>query len=153
MIIIIFLIRGYLLDRTLEGEEILVRENKFDGYEDILQLYFHVNAFVSTMQLYDENYITCIEKEYKELNLTLHCVNPAKNLKEYLSRCYAVIFFSATISPIKYYIGMLGGHDATYRLKLPSPFKKENLKVHVTPINIRYKHRQRTLKVVKSKII
>lgn len=135
-----------------ESEEILVRGNKFDGYEDILQLYFEVNAFVSTMQLYDENYMTCIEKDTQELKLTLYCVNPAKNLKEYLSRCYSVIFFSATISPINYYISMLGGHDTTYRLKLPSPFKKENLKVHVSPINIRYTHRKRTLEFVKGKI-
>lgn len=142
----------YLQLYLKESEEILVRGNKFDGYEDILQLYFDVNAFVSTMQLYDENYITCIEKESQELKLTLHCVNPAKNLKEYLSKCYSVIFFSATISPIKYYISMLGGHDATYRLKLPSPFKKENLKVYVSPINIRYTHRKRTLEFVKDKI-
>lgn len=135
-----------------ESEEILVRGNKFDGYEDILQLYFEVNAFVSTMQLYDENYMTCIEKETQELKLTLYCVNPAKNLKEYLSRCYSVIFFSATISPINYYISMLGGEDTTYRLKLPSPFKKENLKVNVSPINIRYTHRKRTLEFVKGKI-
>ena len=142
----------YLQLYLKESEEILVRGNKFDGYEDILQLYFDVNAFVSTMQLYDENYITCIEKESQELNLTLNCVNPAKNLKEYLSKCYSVIFFSATISPIKYYISMLGGQDTTYRLKLPSPFKKENLKVHVSPINIRYTHRKRTLGFVKDKI-
>ena len=135
-----------------ESEEVLVRGNKFDGYEDILQLYFEVNAFVSTMQLYDENYMTCIEKETQELKMTLYCVNPAKNLKEYLSRCYSVIFFSATISPINYYISMLGGEDTTYRLKLPSPFKKENLKVHVSPINIRYTHRKRTLEFVKGKI-
>ena len=48
---------------------------------------------------------------------------------------------------------MLGGNDETYRLKLPSPFKKENLKVCVSPINIRYTHRSRTLKFVKNKII
>ena len=142
----------YLQLYLKESEEILVRGNKFDGYEDILQLYFDVNAFVSTMQLYDENYITCMGKEMQELKLTLYCVNPAKNLKEYLSKCYSVIFFSATISPIKYYISMLGGHDATYRLKLPSPFKKENLKIHVSPINIRYTHRKRTLEFVKDKI-
>lgn len=136
-----------------ESEEILVRGNRFEGYEDILQLYFDVNAFVSTMQLYDENYVTCMEKENQELVLTLYCVNPAKNLKEYLSKCYSVIFFSATISPIKYYIDMLGGHDATYRLKLPSPFKKENLRVCVSPINLRYTHRNRTLKFVKNKIV
>jgi Rad3-related DNA helicases len=136
-----------------ESEEILVRGNRFEGYEDILQLYFDINAFVSTMQLYDENYVTCVEKENQELNLTLYCVNPAKNLKEYLAKCYSAIFFSATISPIKYYIDMLGGNDETYRLKLASPFKKENLKVSVSPINIRYNHRSRTLKFVKNKII
>ncbi|WP_160683652.1 ATP-dependent DNA helicase [Clostridium sp. C2-6-12] len=136
-----------------ESEEILVRGNRFEGYEDILQLYFDINAFVSTMQLYDENYVTCIEKENQDIILTLYCVNPAKNLKEYLGKCQSAIFFSATISPIKYYIDMLGGKDETYRLKLPSPFKKENLKVCVSPLNIRYTHRKRTLKSVKDKII
>lgn len=60
--------------------------------------------------------------------------------------------FSATISPIKYYVNMLGGDDNTYRLKLPSPFNKENLKVHISPINIRYSYRKRTLSSVKDKI-
>jgi Rad3-related DNA helicase len=143
----------YLQLYLRESEEILVRGNKFEGYEEILQLYFNVNAFTSTMQLYDENYRTCIEKEAQEIKLTLYCVNPSKNLKEYLQRCNSVIFFSATITPLKYYVKMLGGHDETYRLKLPSPFKKENLKVYVSPINIRYAHRQRTLKLVKDKIL
>jgi DNA excision repair protein ERCC-2 len=142
----------YLQLYLRESEEILVRGNKFEGYEDILQLYFDINAFVSTMQLYDENYKTCIEKEIQELKVTLYCVNPSKNLKEYLGRCYSVIFFSATISPIKYYVNMLGGYDETYRLKIPSPFKKENLKVYISPINIRYTYRQKTLQSVKNKI-
>lgn len=135
-----------------ESEEILIRGNKFDGYKEILQLYFDVNAFISTTQLYDENYRTCIEKESKNINITLYCVNPSKNLSEYLSKCYSVIFFSATISPIMYYVRMLGGKDGTYRLKLPSPFKKENLKVYLSPINIRYKYREKTLEMVKKKI-
>ena len=136
-----------------ESEEVLVRGNKFQGYEEILQLYFDINAFVSTMQLYDENYMTCIEKESHELKLTLYCVNPSHNLKEYLQKCDSVIFFSATITPIKYYVSMLGGNDKTYRLKLLSPFKKENLKVYVAPINIRYAYRNRTLELVKNKIL
>lgn len=135
-----------------ESEEILVRGNKFDGYGEILQLYFDINAFVSTTQLYDENYRTCIEKESQDVRITLYCVNPSKNLKEYLSKCYSVIFFSATISPITYYVSILGGENETYRLRLPSPFKKENLKVYLSPINIRYKFRQKTLEAVKNKV-
>lgn len=136
-----------------ESEEILVRGNKFEAYEEILQLYFDINAFISTVQLYDENYRTCIEKDSQELRLTLYCVNPSKNLKEYLATCYSVIFFSATISPIKYYTSMLGGNEETYRLKLPSPFKKENLKVYISSINTRYSYRKKTLGLVKNKII
>lgn len=143
----------YLQLYLKESEEILIRGNRFEGYGEILQLYFDINAFISTMQLYDENYRTCIEKESQDLKLTLYCVNPAKNLKEYLSKCYSAIFFSATISPIMYYINMLGGSDETYRLKLPSPFKRENLNVYLSPINIRYKYRGKTIGLVKNKIL
>jgi DNA excision repair protein ERCC-2 len=41
----------YLQLYLKESDEILVRGNKLDGYEDILHLYFDVNAFVATMQL------------------------------------------------------------------------------------------------------
>lgn len=143
----------YLQLYLKESEEILIRGNRFEGYGEILQLYFDINAFISTMQLYDENYRTSIEKEAQDLKLTLYCVNPAKNLKEYLSKCYSAIFFSATISPIMYYVNMLGGNDETYRLKLPSPFKRENLNVYLSPINIRYKYRERTIGLVKNKIL
>jgi DNA excision repair protein ERCC-2 len=143
----------YLQLYLRESEEILVRGNKFEGYQEILQLYFDINAFTSVLQLYDENYKTCIEKEAQEVRLMLYCVDPSKNLKEYLTKCYSAIFFSATMSPIKYYISMLGGNDKTYRLKLQSPFKKDNLKVYVSAINIRYTHRQKTLSTVRSKIL
>lgn len=135
-----------------ESEEILVRGSKFEGYEEILQLYFDINEFNGTMQLYDKDYVTCMKKELKDFRLTLFCVDPSRNLKEYLSKCYSVILFSATMSPIKYYIDMLGGDEKSYRLKLPSPFKKENLKMYVSPINIRYNYRNRTLKSVGSTI-
>lgn len=135
-----------------ESEEILLRGNKFEGYDEILNLYFEINRFISMMQLYDENYVTCIEKESQEVTITIYCVNPSKNLKSYLSRFYSTIFFSATLSPIRYYVDIFGGSNESYRMKLPSPFKKENLKVLVSPINIRYKHRKRTLKDVVKKI-
>ncbi|MDO5517407.1 MAG: helicase C-terminal domain-containing protein [Clostridium sp.] len=135
-----------------ESEEILLRGNKFEGYDEILNLYFEINRFISMMQLYDENYVTCIEKESQEVTITIYCVNPSKNLKSYLSKFYSTIFFSATLSPIRYYVDILGGNNESYRMKLPSPFKKENLKVLVSPINIRYKHRKRTLKDVASKV-
>lgn len=135
-----------------ESEEVLVRGNKFEGYDEILQLYFDINSFNTIMQLYDKNYVTCVEKETQEVILSLYCINPAENLKKCLSKNYSTIFFSATLSPIKYYIDMLGGSEESYRLKLPSPFNKENLKVFLSPINIRYKYRNKTLGNVIDKI-
>ena len=48
---------------------------------------------------------------------------------------------------------MLGGSEEKYRLKLPSPFNNENLKVFVSPVNIRYKYRAKTLPFVVDKIL
>ena len=135
-----------------ESEEILTRGSKFEGYDEILQLYFDINSFNTIMQLYDKNYVTYVEKDSQEVKLTLYCVNPADNLRKCLIKNYSTIFFSATLSPIKYYIDMLGGNEGNYRLKLPSPFKKEKLSVFVSPINIRYKYRGKTLPYVVEKI-
>ena len=135
-----------------ESEEILTRGSKFEGYDEILQLYFDINSFNTIMQLYDKNYVTYVEKDSQEVKLTLYCVNPADNLRKCLIKNYSTIFFSATLSPIKYYIDMLGGNECNYRLKLPSPFKKEKLSVFVSPINIRYKYRGKTLPYVVEKI-
>lgn len=138
---------------TNESEKFLLSGNKFEGYNDILDLYFEINKFISMMQLYDANYVTCIEREAQEIILTIYCVNPAKNIKSYLSKFHTAIFFSATLSPIRYYVDIFGGDEKSYRMKLPSPFNKDNLKVFVSPINIRYKHRKRTLKHVVDKIL
>ena len=104
------------------------------------------------MQLYDDNYVTLIKKYGKEINISLFCVNPAKNIEKCIEKCSSVIFFSATLSPINYYVNMLGGNDESYRVKLPSPFKKENLKTYLSTINIRYKYRKQTLPKVFNKI-
>ena len=135
-----------------ESEDILIRGNKFEGYEQILQLYFEIYSFINIMQLYDDNYVTLIKKYGKEINISLFCVNPAKNIEKCIEKCSSVIFFSATLSPINYYVNMLGGNDESYRVKLPSPFKKENLKTYLSTINIRYKYRKQTLPKVFNKI-
>lgn len=143
----------YLSMYLKESEEVLLKGIKFEGYDEILQLYFDINSFNTIIQLYDKNYVTCVEKDSQEIKLTLYCINPAQNLKKCLSRNHSTILFSATLSPIKYYIDMLGGNEENYRLKLPSPFNKENLQVSVSPINIRYKYRTKTLPIVVDKII
>lgn len=135
-----------------ESEEILRRGNNFEGYDQILNLYFEVYSFMNIMSLYDENYVTLIRKDGREISIKLFCVNPTKNIKECTNKCHSTIFFSATLSPINYYVSLLGGNDHSYRVRLPYPFKKENLKTYISPINIRYNYRKQTLPKVCEKI-
>lgn len=135
-----------------ESEQVLARGSKFEGYDQILQLYFDMYSFMTISQMYDKNYVTIVKNKDKNVYLNLFCVNTADNLKKCIDKCYAVIFFSATFSPITYYIKMLGGNDNTYRVKLSSPFEKSNLKTYIAPINIRYSYRKHTLPLVLKKV-
>lgn len=67
----------------------------------------------------------------------------------------SVIYFSATLSPKRYYIDLLGGdvNDTTSTLILPSPFKKENRLVMIdTNLSLRYRDRNMTLYPVFSRV-
>ena len=72
----------------------------------------------------------------------MFCVNPSKNLSKVVQESYSTTIFSATLTPINYYIDLLGGDDKSYRIKLPSPFKKENLRIYGHPLNMRFKQRE-----------
>ena len=59
------------------------------------------------------------------------------------------IIFSATLSPAEYYLDVIGGSTDQPLLNLPSPFKKDHMKVLVAPkISVRYKNRQETATIV-----
>ena len=60
-----------------------------------------------------------------------------------MDRLQGTVLFSATLSPLDYYVDTLGGDDKDARLVLPSPFPKDNLKIIIVPnVSIRYKKRE-----------
>jgi DNA excision repair protein ERCC-2 len=128
-----------------EGDEYLVKAVNTEGYEEIKDLYFEVRKFISASELYDDNYVTLIKEENRDLIVKLFCVNPSKNLSKIIQGSYSSIIFSATLSPLSYYIDLLGGDSKSYRMKLDSPFKKENLKVYKYPLNMRYVQRENNI--------
>lgn len=135
-----------------QSEEFLVKEKKLAGYDEVLELYFDFNRFLTIAELYDTNFCTCIEIDRNEVNVTLFCINPSLIIKGIIDRCESVIFFSATLSPFTYYINIYGCSIESYRIKLASSFEKENLKVFVSPIDIRYRKRHQTLDLVAERI-
>jgi DNA excision repair protein ERCC-2 len=120
--------------------------------EDLLKLFFNISGFLRVSELYDENYVTYFERIRRDLKLRLFCINPSKNLREALTRSRAVVFFSATLTPIHYYKDILGCEKYADHLYLPSTFPRENLGLFTaTNISTLYRQRENTkLKVAKT---
>lgn len=128
-----------------ECDEYLIKSVNTEGYDEIRDLYFEIRAFISISELYSKEYVTLVELNQNDVKVKLFCVNPSKNLSKIVQGSYSTTIFSATLTPINYYIDLLGGDEKSYRMKLPSPFKVENFKVYGHPLNMRFRHRENNI--------
>lgn len=121
--------------------------------DEILDLYFDIFSFLRTAEFYDERYITYSHIDSKNMKLKLFCLNPSYLLNEALKRGKSAVFFSATLSPMDYYAYILGGDEASKKIKLPSPFPKDNLRVMVNKrISTLYKNRKNSYEDIANSI-
>ena len=116
-----------LKELVKESEAWLSGNDKLEGYEELLELYFEILAFIKIAELYDERYIAYIEKDQADVKLKLFCLDPSFLLGEAVKRGKSAIFFSATLTPIDYFVDILGGNEKDYRVQLNSPFERDNL--------------------------
>lgn len=123
----------------------LIVEKNHEKYEEIIELYFDLISFNKISDFYDNHYVTYFEEDPKDLILKLYCVDSSYLLKQALQRGKAAIFFSATLTPLKYYMDLLGGKDGDYNIRLASPFPRENLCLIIGDnISTKYKDRENT---------
>lgn len=128
-----------------ESEESLAKYKAEEFIEEYLQLYFDINKFLSIGEIYGDDYVTYIKKSGNDITLKLFCVNPSEKLLNILKGTGGNVLFSATLTPMSYYMDLIVGKREAYRLNLESPFDKNNLQVIKKGIDIRYKARERTL--------
>ncbi len=85
-----------------------------------------IGKFCHIISLFDRNY-TCFSSAIGDnFYIRLYCLDPSPLLDLAMTKARAVIFFSATLTPISYYADILGcGRGGV--LELDSPFPKENL--------------------------
>ncbi|MFC4812219.1 helicase C-terminal domain-containing protein [Paenibacillus sp. GCM10023250] len=114
------------------------------GGRELLELYFACQDFVRTAKLYDERYVTYVECERSEVRVKLFCLDPSHLLRTMGKGYRSAVFFSATLTPLSYYMDMLGGGEADYSVVIPTPFAREQLDVLVSPLSTRYQDRERT---------
>lgn len=119
-----------LIKFTNKAEKWLMQNKKIEDElkNFILEYYFNALTFVKATEMYDEKYLTYGELlSNKNVKLKLYCMDPSTLLKEAMGRGKATILFSATLAPMDYFIDLMGGDDSSYRIKLKSPFERENL--------------------------
>ena len=114
--------------------------------EEFTDFYLELNKFIKLLAYYDETFALYVsKKDEDDVKINLFCIDPSEHLKKTMSQVKGQVIFSATLSPAEYYLDVIGGDLNQPLLNLPSPFKKEHMKVLVAPkISVRYKNRQET---------
>lgn len=135
------------VEQTIEHMDgYLQSEHDVTHDEDVKTCYFELLNYVRISEYYDKHFITCFWMEGKDFILRLFCMNPRNPLQATIGKGKATIFFSATLSPIDYYLSLLGGEEETRRLSLPSPFDPQQLcMIMNNRISTRYKDRNTSL--------
>jgi DNA excision repair protein ERCC-2 len=138
-----------LLAAALAEAEAWLVQNQPAGFrEELLALYYRLNSFGRTAEIYDEHFVTIIENG-PSVKVRLFCLDPSALLRQALTRGKSAIFFSATLTPMDYYRTLLGGAPEDPVLQLASPFPPENLAVLIQDrIQTHFKARTESLAAV-----
>ncbi len=108
---------------------------------DLLEIFFTSQNFLRIAKYYNENYTTHVVKERNNLHVKMFCLDPSLNIQKMTKGFAAKLFFSATLTPIGYYMDALGSEDGDYRIKIGSPFSPEQLDITIQPLSTRYYER------------
>lgn len=87
--------------------------------------------------------------EEGEMHFRFLLLDPSPYLKESVDQLKTAAFFSATLSPIEFYMTSILGEKAD-ALVLPSPFSREHFFLSVAPVSTLYRDRSRTYPFVAS---
>ncbi|MDO5018175.1 MAG: ATP-dependent DNA helicase [Lagierella massiliensis] len=138
------------LNICLKGlEKFLVKNKEFESYDKILDIYFELKRFFKITDFYSTNYNTLFIEEEHDKIMKILCLDTSPIFKDILKRAQSTIFFSATLSPMDFYVDLFGSFNSKYyKLKLPSPFDPKNFKVGVLPISTRYVDRDKNYDII-----
>lgn len=107
--------------------------------EELVDIYFKSTFFIKISEIADENFCFYTEPAAKRTNVKLFLTDPSSILKGILKNAWSAVFFSATLTPLKYFRYILGGDEEDYILKISSPFEESNLKLMITEnISMKY---------------
>ncbi len=130
-------------------ESFLMDKREVQGYDDILDLYFQLTSFIKISDMYDDSFVTTLEDKSGDVLLRLFCVDASGHIRRALKRGISAVFFSATLTPMTYFMNLLGGGEEDYNIRLKSPFPRKNLGLMIRGnLSTRYKDREDTYREI-----
>ncbi len=142
-------LRGILF-RT---EKIFPLHKKWEHMDELLDFYFDSYDFVKKSELYDEKYITYNEKTSRNFQVKMFCMDPSRNIQLAIGKMQGVVYFSATLLPMNYYVSILGGDETSYGLSIPSPFDREKLCLLIDKsVSTKFARRENSIQPIVDKI-
>ena len=131
----------------------LVEDREDQNYDDFLNLFFDINRYLKITDFYTHGFYSIIgfDEINDEIYFEIKCIDPSEVLKNTYEYAVATVFFSATLSPMEYFMRMLGADDAL-RLKLDMPFNNDNYDIFAKEVSTRYKDRNYNVPIISESI-
>jgi DNA excision repair protein ERCC-2 len=139
-----------LVDRIINKiDQILSENKKFDTRKTVLDCYFELIQFSKISEYYSTDYKYLVEEENDDIKITQLCLDASKYILDIIERrASGVVFFSATLEPLDYYVQLIT-NKVGKSIKITSPFKQKNLGVFVeASTSTRYKDRDRSVEKI-----
>ena len=154
--------RGFYLSRsplTQFNERIVALQGQLDAWlkehrEDdpapaVADLAYAIREYLCILEHYDERYVSYVMLQGGEVTVRLYCLDPSYVLDVALARSSAAVLFSATLTPLTYFMDLLGGRDGAEHLSLSSPYEREHLGLYaVEGISTRFEHRAQSIEEI-----
>lgn len=138
-----------LISLSKKMEKFLVEKTDHPSYDLVLDLYFEINKYLKISDYFTDGFYNVIsyDKESMERTFEIKCIDPREVLKNKYKLARSSIFFSATLSPMGYFIKALAGENSL-KLRLDMPFNPDHLLIFKKSISTRYRDRNRNLALV-----
>ena len=125
---------------------ILSDNQEFSNRDDALEAFFNAKDLLDTAEFFSENHMFVIKKDEKSYYIEIRCMDASNFiLKTIESSVNGIVFFSATMYPIDYYMDLITHGEGKY-LTLKSPFDNNRLNLIINDsISTKYKDRENTI--------
>ena len=131
-----------LISLSKKMEEFLIKEKDDKNYDFVLEIYFRINSYLRISDQFMDGFYNVIsfDEDNEEKTFEIKCVDPSYVLKKKYDLARTSVFFSATLSPMKFFMTMLGA-NFSLKLRLDMPFSIDKLMIIQKSISTRYKDR------------